>query len=141
MQPDMRPENSQAIVGPENLPMPPAHAGERVPVLPTPETGIETGKERHEQVAEASAAIADATAVTGPQPVIPTMPTDDQGTQSTSGTPLTASDDDVIEKEWVDKAKEIILKTKDDPHERSSLVNELQKDYLKKRYGKELGTS
>jgi hypothetical protein len=56
-------------------------------------------------------------------------------------TPVAASDDDLIEKEWVDKAKKIIMQTKDDPYRREREVNKLQADYLRKRYGKELGSS
>jgi hypothetical protein len=55
--------------------------------------------------------------------------------------PVVANDDDLIEKEWVDKAKKIILQTKDDPYRREQEVGKLQADYLRKRYGKELGTS
>lgn len=54
-------------------------------------------------------------------------------------TPQVAADEDLIEKEWVDKAKKIIAETKDDPHAREMQVGKLQTDYLKKRYGKELG--
>lgn len=56
-------------------------------------------------------------------------------------TPLIANDDDLIEKEWVDKAKQIIADTRDDPYRRELEVGRLQADYLKKRYGKELGAS
>jgi hypothetical protein len=55
-------------------------------------------------------------------------------------TPLAANDDDLIEKEWVDKAKKIIAETKDDPYRREQEVGRLQADYLRKRYGKELGS-
>jgi hypothetical protein len=55
--------------------------------------------------------------------------------------PIAANDDDLIEKEWVDKAKKIILQTKDDPYRREQEVSKLQADYLRKRYGKELGVS
>jgi hypothetical protein len=47
----------------------------------------------------------------------------------------------LIEKEWVDKAKQIIVQTKDDPYRREQEVGKLQADYLLKRYGKELGAS
>ncbi len=50
--------------------------------------------------------------------------------------PLTAGDDDLIEKEWVDRAKQIIEQTKDNPHAQEQEVNKLQADYLKKRYGR-----
>ncbi len=139
---DMQPQNIENHGGLEQLPVQPPLSGERIPVLPSPEGGIETGAERREQTAEAQAAAADAAAVSQPvqqvpqQPVmpIPVAP----APFSTTG-PVTANDDDVIEKEWVDKAKQILSETKDDPHQRSNRVNELQKDYLKKRYGKELG--
>ena len=55
--------------------------------------------------------------------------------------PVIANDDDLIEKEWVDKAKKIIAETKDDPYKREQEVNRLQADYLRKRYGKELGVT
>lgn len=55
--------------------------------------------------------------------------------------PTIANDDDLIEKEWVDKAKNIIAETQNDPYRREQEVNKLQIDYLRKRYGKELGTS
>ena len=55
--------------------------------------------------------------------------------------PTIANDDDLIEKEWVDKAKKIIVETQNDPYRREKEVNKLQIDYLKKRYGKDLGIS
>ena len=135
----MQPESSQPLGGPEQLPVPPVSNGERIPVLPSPEGGIETGAERVEQTAEAQAAAADAAAIGAPiAPVaIPTT----QSTTPVGATPVVAADDDVIEKEWVDKAKEIIKGTTDDPHKRTEQVNQLQKDYLKKRFGKELGAA
>jgi hypothetical protein len=136
---DMQPESSQPLGGPEQLPMPPTVGGERVPVLPSPEGGIETGAERVEQTAEAQAAAADA-AATG-APIIPVAIPTTQANTPVISSPAVAADDDVIEKEWVDKAKEIIKGTADDPHQRTEKVNQLQKDYLKKRYGKELGAA
>jgi hypothetical protein len=134
----MQPENSRAPIGPEQLPVAPVPNAERGPTLPTPEAGLETGLERVEQAAEATAAVADASAIAAPT-VAPVMP--GQTTTGSGATPIVAADEDVIEKEWVDKAKEIINATKDDPHERTAKVNDLQKDYLKKRFGKILGAS
>jgi len=59
-------------------------------------------------------------------------------TQPFQATPLTAKDDDLIEQEWVQKAKKIVANTKDDPYLQEQEVNKLQADYLQKRYGKEL---
>lgn len=56
-------------------------------------------------------------------------------------TPQVASDDDVIEVEWVKIAKQVIAQTQDDPRARERALHELQKDYLMKRYGKAVGES
>jgi general stress protein 26 len=52
--------------------------------------------------------------------------------------PQIADDNDLIEKEWVTKAKEIVEKTKHDPHLETKEINLFRADYLKKRYNKEL---
>ena len=49
---------------------------------------------------------------------------------------LVAADDDLIEKEWVEKAKKILLQTKDDPYKREQEVSKLQIEYIRKRYGR-----
>ena len=142
----MQPENSQqAPMGPEQFPMPPMQTGEGFPSLPPLETGIEKGAERHEQAAEAGAQAADAATIAAPvaqpqvQQVLIAQPQPVQA--PTSNSPLVAADEELIEKEWVDKAKEILAHTKDDPHTRTQKVNELQRDYLQKRYGRALGAS
>jgi hypothetical protein len=74
-----------------------------------------------------------------------TMPTfqpqisDDSSAQSAN--PISANDDDVIEKEWVDRAKQVLAQTREDPYQREKAIGELQRDYLMKRYGKELGST
>ena len=86
-------------------------------------------------------AVPDPTGAT-PTPVAPTtMPTtpvdpaQPASTTTPSPGPAVASNDvDVIEKEWVDKAQEIVQKNQDDPYEEENAVEELQTDYLKKRY-------
>lgn len=79
-----------------------------------------------------------------PVPVVPVpalpVPAPQKATDDTTG-PTIANDDDLIEKEWVDKAKKIIAETQNDPYRREQEVTKLQIDYLRKRYGKELGTS
>jgi len=142
----MQPENSQpGAMGPEQLPPPPAYNGENIPSLPPLETGIERGAERREQAAESGARTADAASFATPAavPLAPpiVVPPADPVQPASTGSPLVAADEDLIEKEWVDKAKEIILHTRDDPHARTQKVNELQRDYLQKRYGRVLGAS
>ncbi|MEO7617645.1 MAG: hypothetical protein ABIS59_02280 [Candidatus Saccharibacteria bacterium] len=55
--------------------------------------------------------------------------------------PIMAADIDVIEKEWVDKTEAIIAKTAGDPHAEEEAVEDLQIDYMKKRYGKDIQKS
>ena len=53
-------------------------------------------------------------------------------------TPTIANDDDIIEKEWVNKSKKIVTATKGDPYQREQEVSKLQAQYIQKRYGKEV---
>lgn len=66
-----------------------------------------------------------------------------QQAQSQQSTPLPtsmlhAADTDLIEKEWVAKAKEIVEQTKNDPYLQNKEVNKIRADYIKKRYNKEI---
>ncbi len=61
--------------------------------------------------------------------------------QTQTVAPTLAADDDLIEKEWVDQAKKIIMETREDPYKREQEVSKLQADYLRKRYGREIGIS
>jgi hypothetical protein len=139
----MQPENSQnTFLGAEQQPIQPVVGAEGVPTIPPLDAVFERGQERKEQAAEAGA-MASNMAVSGApvapvQPVIPVASVTDPAV-STVISPLVAADEDLIEKEWVDKAKEIIEQTKDDPYTRTAKVNELQRDYLQKRYGKVVG--
>lgn len=136
----MEPETSLPKSGPERVSDGYSPAIERAPQYTSPEIGIETGAERREQVAEAAAAAADTSGLPTvlPAPVaLPVAPIVDDS--QISVTPLVAGDDDLIEKEWVDRAKKIVADTKEDPYKREEAVSELQKDYQKKRYGRELG--
>jgi hypothetical protein len=136
----MEPETSTPKIGPEHGPSEYQVNPERVGQLPTPEQGIENGAERREQTAELQAAASDASSSSPilPSPVVLV----DQPitvTTTTATGPTVAADEDLIEKEWVDKAKKIVAETQNDPYQREEAVNQLQRDYLKKRYGREMG--
>lgn len=126
------PETAPNIQSPESTPESP---------LDSPERSTTSSPERAPEQSNA------AQAATSVQPIPMSLPTpvpvqDDGATQSADDDlPAVAADDDLIEKEWVDKAKQIISQTRDDPAEREKQVGRLQADYLKKRYGKELGSS
>lgn len=139
----MEPKQSSPNIGPETAPVNYGQNFEQSPTIPTPEVPVER---RHETVEQRSdAAIASATPAAPVAPVLPSpviaAPQDDTPTLTTDDTPSVANDDDLIEKEWVDKAKKIITQTKDDPYRREQEVEKLQADYLRKRYGRELGAS
>jgi len=59
-------------------------------------------------------------------------------TQLPSDFPQIAEDNDLIEQEWVDKAKEIVERTKNDPHAQNKEINKVKADYIRKRYNREI---
>lgn len=69
-------------------------------------------------------------------PVSPPATDDGAVSSAVQGTPTIAGDDDLIEKEWVDKAKKIIALTKGSPYDQAKAISALQADYLKKRYNR-----
>lgn len=82
------------------------------------------------------------------QPADPVLPTPIQPPAAHSATgvagpvanaPLAANDDDLMEKEWVNQAKQVLEATKDDPYRRELEVGKLQRDYIYKRYGRKIG--
>lgn len=65
------------------------------------------------------------------------------GTTSTGATtqldtPMIADDLDLIEKEWVKKAKDIVAMTIGDPYRQNQQISEMKVDYIKKRYNKDI---
>lgn len=71
-------------------------------------------------------------------PLLPATPPDlSQGVPPISG-PALAEDRDVIETEWVNKAEQIVSKTRHDPYQQAKALNALKADYIRKRYGKEV---
>ena len=55
--------------------------------------------------------------------------------------PQIADDVDLIEKEWVEKAKEIVGKTKENPYLQNKAISEIKADYIQKRYNKNIAKS
>lgn len=49
-----------------------------------------------------------------------------------------ADDGDLIEKEWVEKAKAIVERTRNNPYQQSEELTEVKADYMKRRYDKAL---
>ena len=140
----MEPRLPSPNFGREHMPTEYGQNVERAPMPASPEVGVEQSPERFEQRSEAARAVIAAQPVL-PPPVValpqPASPAQSQSAPANDDLPLVANDDDLIEREWVDKAKKIIVETKDDPYRREQEVGRLQADYLRKRYGRELGAS
>lgn len=114
----------------------------------TPSFGAEYGsfEKRDNSIETINTSAAEAAGITAPQVALPqpvvTQPLtnpDSQTVPSDDNATLIANDDDIIEKEWVDKAKKIIAETKDDPYRREVEISKLQIEYIRKRYGREIG--
>ena len=58
-----------------------------------------------------------------------------------SDAPITANDNDLIEKEWVNKAKYIVNSSREDPRLQNKEMSKLKADYIQKRYNKQLKVS
>lgn len=63
-------------------------------------------------------------------------------TSTTQPTGLQIEDDgDLIEKEWVNKAKQIVERNRNDPYKQSEELTVFKADYMKKRYDKTIKVS
>lgn len=140
----MEPRQSGSGGGIESVPAP----GSVFEAVPGPERQIEIGHETHQEarveLGAKQAEVAQVAMPALPMPVLASLPDTVQPTTVAAiddSTPATANDDDLIEKEWVDKAKRILAETRDDPYRRETEVNKLQVEYIRKRYGREIGTA
>lgn len=66
---------------------------------------------------------------------IAAMPTPTAPVASQLPTPIAAADEDLIEPEWVNKTEEVIAHNSGNPYAEEEAIEELQIDYLQKRYG------
>lgn len=73
------------------------------------------------------------------QPQTNSQPAVDTNVSSTAGNPVSASDGDSIEKEWIDKVKQVISSTADNPHAQQKEISKLMADYVLKRTGRKIG--
>jgi hypothetical protein len=70
------------------------------------------------------------------------LATDSTSAAGSVGTsPPVADDGDLIEKEWVTKAKQIVERTRNDPYKQNEELTLFKADYMKKRYGKTIKVS
>lgn len=107
---------------------------EKVPIGALEQIG---GNESHERGATAPQDPALGVATTLPT-IQPPVQDDAASSDGAIQAPPVAADEDVIEKEWVNKAKKVINQTKGDPYAKEREVSKLQADYMQKRYGKQV---
>jgi hypothetical protein len=81
--------------------------------------------------AAAASPAADPAAVTGATAAL-------AASVSASTQGLAAEDADLIEKTWVEKAKQIVAETRGDPYTQNKEINKVKADYIKKRYNKDI---
>jgi hypothetical protein len=78
-------------------------------------------------------------------PLPPAMPQanpiNDNSTTTQASPSAIVDDGDLIEKEWVHKAKQIVEANRDDPYKQSEELTVFKADYMKKRYGKNIKLS
>jgi Txe/YoeB family toxin of Txe-Axe toxin-antitoxin module len=112
---------------------------------PKSDTYSEQENAKHlEKVPSDNPAGAQSAAQPAPPTSVPMVTPHDEpapGSAGLSFTPQIADDTDLIEKEWVERAKRIVEHTKHDPHEQTKEMNSMKADYLKKRYNKDLKLS
>lgn len=101
---------------------------------------VEQGRETRERMTDGPKGDPSSSQPVFTPPALPVIDqTQTQGgtaTQDDGSTPATAANDDLIEREWVEKAKKVVAETRNDPHAQDIAIGRLQADYLKKRYGK-----
>jgi len=66
---------------------------------------------------------------------IASMPAPNAPTVTSLPLPIDAADEDLIEPEWVNKTEEVIAQNSGNPYAEEEAIEDLQIDYLQKRYG------
>ena len=120
--------------------------------LPSQPASPEAEDSRQEKGAEAPAAPQEQAGKQAPKPVLPAIPDiptadnpvisvpvqDEAAARPPSTHP--AEDNERIEPVWVDKAKEIIARTHDDPYLQKDQMSKVKAEYIQKRFNKQIKT-
>lgn len=121
--------------------------------LPPQPESHEGEDQRPEQGREAAPAPQEKAGSQAPPPALPAVP-DDIPAADTPVIAVPAQDDkaahpvpdssakdaDRIEPAWVDRAKDVIAKTHDDPYLQKDQMSKVKADYIAKRFGKQIKT-
>ena len=102
--------------------------------------------EQKSQASKDGSHIVSAAAVDEAQRQLQGLPQSNQASVSMSDddqqidVPEIAEDVDLIEKEWVKKAKDIVNATYGDPYTQNKQISKMKVEYIKKRYDREIKT-
>lgn len=129
----MLPAPSPELPKPAQTPLESA-GSERIEVSPD----VKEAAPAFERLNDASNAVSQAMVSAPGQPAQPSIQADNPLLQAGTSNPAVADDVDVIEKEWVQKAKSIVSKTRHDPHAQTVELTHMKHDYMQKRYGREI---
>lgn len=109
---------------------------------------------KHEQAVEAPPARPEQVGKQPKQPALPTAPDDiptadqsviaappqDVTTPIPTDSKAATADTERIEREWVDKVKNIVAHTQDDPHLQKEQMSKVKAEYIQKRFNKTIKT-
>lgn len=111
-------------------------------------TNIEQAPSSRESVGSSSGVLPVVSAVPGQQPAqgMAAVPaaggvTTPAATGASNDDVMIADDADLIEKEWVNRAKAVVEQTKADPYAQNKALGKVKADYIKKRYNKDIRMS
>jgi hypothetical protein len=143
MKPDNSPEKQPNI----NLPMPVAPEAPKPKMEPILQQGSERNPEFLPVLPSSTSPTQGSQLGRVPQAMPQALPgavtpaTQSASSISASVNPAIADDVDLIEKEWVEKAKAIVSQTKEDPYKQNKEISKMKADYIKKRYNKDVHLS
>ncbi len=116
-----------------------ATAGQPAPTMAVPaqNEGIQDDSQNHQDSVQPAAALPALDPEVAEEAKAPQTVPD---SRALVPVPEEAGDGDLIEKEWVLKAKQIVEHTAEDPYKQQQELNKIRADYMKKRYNKDIGT-
>lgn len=129
-QPNTSKEGLAPLEGDQDLPQQTERRNIETPAAPAPVSP-----------AQAAQSVAQAGPTAGTAGILPVQPPAPIPAQAPANDDLIAEDNDLIEKAWVQKAKAIVEHTKNDPYRQNAEINKVKKDYIQKRYHKDIKLS
>lgn len=99
------------------------------------EPPVTTPSDSH--VVQSSAAVQKAYSAASQKDV--SLPPSTTPAPALSSIPVQLKDESTIEQQWIEKVKQVVVRTQDDPFMQNKLLSELKAEYLETRYGRPTG--